>query len=41
MTTFADRHIGPDDAALASMLAEVGVASLDDLVDRAVPGAIR
>ncbi len=41
MTLFADRHIGPDDAALASMLAEVGVASLDELVDRAVPGAIR
>jgi glycine dehydrogenase len=41
MTTFADRHIGPDDEALAAMLAEVGVTSLDALVDAAVPGSIR
>ena len=41
MTTFADRHIGPDEVELATMLAAVGVGSLDELVDAAVPGVIR
>ena len=38
---FADRHIGPRDGELAAMLAAVGAGSLDELIDRAVPAAIR
>ncbi|MEX2626878.1 MAG: aminomethyl-transferring glycine dehydrogenase, partial [Ilumatobacteraceae bacterium] len=38
---FADRHIGPDDAELEHMLATIGVTSLDELIDQAVPPAIR
>jgi glycine dehydrogenase len=38
---FADRHIGPREGELAAMLAAVGVGSLDELIDRAVPAAIR
>ncbi len=40
-TPFADRHIGPDDAGLARMLSVVGVGSLEELADRAVPADIR
>ncbi|MEN8041874.1 MAG: aminomethyl-transferring glycine dehydrogenase [Actinomycetota bacterium] len=38
---FVDRHIGPDSSELDSMLATVGVESVDDLLYRAVPDAIR
>jgi len=38
---FARRHIGPDPSELAAMLATIGVASLDELMDRAVPERIR
>ncbi|HEY0217166.1 MAG TPA: aminomethyl-transferring glycine dehydrogenase [Cellulomonas sp.] len=40
---FADRHIGPRESDLGSMLAHVGdgYASLDALVDAAVPASIR
>ncbi len=38
---FADRHIGLDPAAVATMLDRVGYASLEDLMAGAVPGAIR
>jgi glycine dehydrogenase len=38
---FAHRHVGPDDAALTAMLATVGQPSLETLIDRAVPEAIR
>ncbi|SFF65470.1 glycine dehydrogenase (decarboxylating) alpha subunit /glycine dehydrogenase (decarboxylating) beta subunit [Actinacidiphila alni] len=38
---FARRHIGPDAAAQAKMLAQVGYGSLDDLTDAAVPDTIR
>ncbi len=38
---FADRHIGPDADDLSRILATVGVGSLDELADRAVPSAIR
>ena len=38
---FAHRHIGPDDAEIEAMLATVRVASLDALVDAAVPASIR
>ena len=38
---FADRHIGPNAAEQAAMLAALGVASLDELVAKVVPGSIR
>ncbi|MDT9592389.1 aminomethyl-transferring glycine dehydrogenase [Nocardioides zeae] len=38
---FADRHIGPDASAVAAMLERLGYASLDDLMDVAVPATIR
>ncbi len=38
---FADRHIGPGEQAVATMLAAVGYASLDELSNAAVPQAIR
>jgi glycine dehydrogenase len=40
-TAFADRHIGPSDAHIQHMLATLGVATLDELIDQAVPTAIR
>ncbi|MFO7243510.1 MAG: aminomethyl-transferring glycine dehydrogenase [Actinomycetes bacterium] len=41
MTTFAERHIGPDDASVERMLEAVGYTSLESLVETAVPEAIR
>lgn len=38
---FIDRHIGPCEAEKAEMLAAVGVASLDALVEQTVPAGIR
>jgi glycine dehydrogenase len=38
---FVSRHIGIDAADEAAMLAELGVASLADLIDQTVPGNIR
>ena len=38
---FVGRHIGPDEAERAHMLAALGVASLDELIDQTVPAAIR
>ena len=38
---FAQRHIGPDGDARATMLAALGFDSLDDLMTAAVPGGIR
>jgi len=38
---FASRHIGPDDAAIESMLGTLGFASLEDLVGQALPEKIR
>ena len=38
---FEQRHIGPSDTDRATMLAAVGAASLDDLIDQAVPASIR
>jgi glycine dehydrogenase len=40
-TSFADRHVGPRPAELARMLDVVGVGSLDELADRAIPSSIR
>ena len=39
--TFADRHIGPRADDARAMLAELGVASLDELIAQAVPEGIR
>ena len=41
LPAFAGRHIGPREEDVAAMLEVVGRASLDDLVDTAVPGGIR
>jgi glycine dehydrogenase len=38
---FADRHVGPRPAELDTMLATIGVASLDELGERALPAGIR
>jgi glycine dehydrogenase len=40
-TSFADRHVGPRPAELAMMLDVIGVGSLDELADRAIPPSIR
>jgi glycine dehydrogenase len=40
-TTFADRHIGPDEGEVARMLAVVGHESLEALATAAVPATIR
>jgi glycine dehydrogenase len=39
--TFVSRHIGPRDADVEQMLAALGFASLDALIDATVPAAIR
>ena len=38
---FQDRHIGPNDADIHTMLAACGVHSLDELVKQTVPSSIR
>ncbi|HEX6013514.1 MAG TPA: aminomethyl-transferring glycine dehydrogenase [Geminicoccaceae bacterium] len=38
---FVDRHVGPRESEIRGMLAALGLASLDELLDRAVPAAIR
>lgn len=38
---FAARHIGPDDDQIATMLKELGLGSLEQLMDDAVPERIR
>jgi glycine dehydrogenase len=38
---FADRHIGPSAADVEHMLATLGLSSLDELIDQAVPASIR
>ncbi len=38
---FIARHIGPSDAERSEMLAEIGAASLDDLVAQTLPADIR
>ena len=38
---FAPRHIGPDEAEIAEMLARLGVPSLDALMEETVPAGIR
>ncbi len=38
---FITRHVGPCPTEIAEMLATIGAASLDDLIDQTVPAAIR
>jgi glycine dehydrogenase len=38
---FVRRHIAPDEAEVAAMLEVVGASSLDELIERAAPAAIR
>ncbi|WP_435769910.1 aminomethyl-transferring glycine dehydrogenase [Nocardioides sp. SYSU DS0651] len=38
---FVNRHIGPDDSQVAAMLDRLGYASLEELMDAAVPKSIR
>jgi glycine dehydrogenase len=38
---FVNRHLGPDEAEIGHMLATLGVATLDELIDQAVPQVIR
>ena len=39
--TFAERHIGANEQQIQSMLQVLGVSSLDELIDKTVPAAIR
>ena len=41
MTTFANRHIGPDADEQSQMLKAIGYATLDELMDAAIPEVIR
>jgi glycine dehydrogenase len=38
---FVDRHVGPDESEIARMAQALGVRSLDELIEKAVPAAIR
>lgn len=38
---FASRHIGPNGSETAAMLKVIGVSSVDELIDKTVPAAIR
>src|SRR5215510_12487580 len=40
-SSFAARHIGPDDTDRAAMLKTIGAASLDALLEQAIPDRIR
>jgi glycine dehydrogenase len=40
-TEFLSRHIGPNEKQTAEMLKAIGVSSLDELIERTVPPAIR
>ncbi len=40
-TEFTNRHIGPNEEEAAEMLRTIGVGSLDDLIEKTVPPAIR
>ena len=38
---FVRRHVGPGEAQIAEMLGDLGLSSLDELIDKTVPAAIR
>ncbi|HKK71188.1 MAG TPA: aminomethyl-transferring glycine dehydrogenase [Candidatus Krumholzibacteria bacterium] len=39
--SFVPRHLGPSDSDTEAMLAALGIASIDDLIDETVPAGIR
>ena len=39
--SFVPRHVGPNEAEVQEMLATIGYATLDDLIDATIPEAIR
>ena len=41
MSDFSKRHIGPDDAEKASMLGKIGINSIEELINKTIPGHIR
>ncbi len=41
VTSFADRHVGPNDDAVHTMLGAIGYSSIEALIDDAVPESIR
>jgi len=41
MSTFSNRHIGPNSAEKSAMLAKIGVSSVAELIDKTVPAPIR
>ncbi len=38
---FTERHIGPDEEEAGEMLAQIGVVSIEQLIDKTIPPAIR
>src|SRR5450759_178354 len=38
---FAERHIGPNEQETAEMLQEIGVSSLEELINKTIPTAIQ
>ena len=38
---FQDRHIGPTKETQEIMLKEIGMKSIDELLDKTIPGSIR
>ena len=38
---FSGRHIGPNQSEAAAMLKEIGVSSLEELISKTIPDAIR
>jgi glycine dehydrogenase len=41
MSTFSNRHIGPNSAEKSAMLAKIGVSSVNELIDKTIPAHIR
>ena len=41
MNNFSKRHIGPDNAEKNAMLTQIGVASIEELIDKTIPSHIR
>jgi len=41
MSAFSTRHIGPSEAEKAAMLEKIGVASIEELVQKTIPSGIR
>ncbi len=38
---FVDRHLGPDDAQKQAMLEQIGISSMNQLIDEVIPASIR